>query len=384
VKDEDRLDGWKQIANYLKASEKTAHRWEKYDNLPVIRRNKRRNGPVLAKKSALDAWLHGAVESTVLEDNRLVAMGREDRILWTHTFPDVIRRPSAEDLEWRIQRVDLHGNGERGVLVAVRFLVGKPDTLYYFSSQGKLEWTLDAEPQLLDRNGSSFEKAWIFKHVIVIPASKGYVVWAALAHEAGWAGCVLRVDSEGEEAVQFANAGHVEWLCHVTSPGEGCLILCGENNAFDQSFVALLGIGDPPAQSPSGGRPRYQYANAPDGSPRKYVLFPRTELIAARQKPYGHASKMRQYPDDIIVEVETGADGGSFLYHFSQQLGPKYVFPSGSHEFRHQDLELAGKIDHPWSACPELDRPLTLNVWEAATGWHEKAIRWRDNPWRDK
>jgi hypothetical protein len=93
---------------------------------------------------------------------------------------------------------------------------------------------------------------------------------------------------------------------------------------------------------------------------------------------------MRQYPDDIIVEVETGGDGGTFLYHFSPELEPKYVFPSGSHEFRHQDLEFAGKIDHPWENCPELEGPLTLNIWEPGTGWRDEVIRWRDNPWKDK
>ncbi len=45
----------------------------------------------------------------------------------------------------------------------------------------------------------------------------------------------------------------------------------------------------------------------------KYVLFPKTELIVARQKPYGHASRMRQYQQHIVVEVETGDDGGFFL-----------------------------------------------------------------------
>jgi hypothetical protein len=47
-------------------------------------------------------------------------------------------------------------------------------------------------------------------------------------------------------------------------------------------------------------------------------------------------------------------------------------------------LELAGQIDHTWNKCPELDRSLTLKVWEATSGWRDEEIRWRDNPWRDK
>ncbi len=382
--DNDLLNGWKAIADYLDVNPKTARRWENSDALPIFRPERRRKGPVLAKKSALDAWIQGSLEKTVLEDKRLVALGRSDRILWTHVFPEPLRPFTREELEWRVQRVDLHGNGDRGVLVTARFLApGSPDAMYYFSPAGKLEWTLEAYPPLLDRNNTSFEKAWTFKHLTVTPASKGTTVWIALAHEAGWAGCVLRVNPLGAATVQLANAGYVERLCPVSSGDEACLVVCGENNAFDQSFVGLLGINDPPCSSPPGGRPRYQYANAPAGNPRKYILFPRTELIIACQRPYGHASRMRQYPGHIIVEVETGGDGGFFLYHFSERLEPKYVFPSGDHEFWHRDLELAGRIHHTWDACPELDGPLALKVWEPDAGWHDEAMRWRDNPWRD-
>ena len=385
MQDNDLLNGWKEIAIYLRVDPKTAQRWEASDDLPIFRPDSRRKGPVFAKKSALDAWIQGALERILLDDNKVVGLGRSRTILWAYDLPATLSPLTQEDVEWRVQRVDLHGIGDRGALVTARFLDRvKPDKIYYFSSQGKLDWYLDAEPQLFDRDGYSFEKAWGFKHVIVTPASGGNIVWAALGNDAGWAGCVLRVDSRGKAALQLANAGYVERLCHVASTDGGCLIACGENNAFDQAFVAILGVNDPPCSSAPGGRPRYQYLNSPTAHPRKYILFPRTELIIARQRPYGHASRMRQFPEHIIVEVETGADGGFFLYHFSKQLEPKYVFPSGSHEFRHRDLELAGQIDHSWDTCPELDQPLVLNVWDPETGWREDPIRWRDNPWRDK
>jgi hypothetical protein len=382
--DNDLLNGWKEIANYLNVSPKTARRWERSDRLPILRPEGRREGSVLARKSSLDAWLQGTLERVVMESNRLVGLTRSGKIAWTYECPAPVRHFSPEEVEWRIQRVDLSNAGDQGVLFTARFAdTDQPDIMYYISSKGKLQWLLEADPHLLDRNGSSFEKAWMFKHVLVTPGSNGPTVWAALANEASWAGCVLQIDSRGTPSVKLANAGYVEWLCHIASPLQDSLIVCGENNAFDQSFVALLGINDPACSSPPGGRPRYQYSNAPAGSPQRYVLFPRTELVVARQKPYGHAWKMRQFPEHIIVEVETGADGGFFLYHFTPQLAPKYVFPSGSHEFRHRDLERAGRIDHAWSDCPELDQPLWLNVWELDLGWRDEPIRWRDNPWRE-
>ena len=385
MKDEDLLNGWKAIAAHLKISEKQARRWEKYDNLPIIRPQKRRRGPVFADKRALDAWIQGPLARTTLDDRSLLAFDKSDRLLWSYEFPGSLRRFTADELAWRIQRADLQGDGDRGLLVTVRFAIGdKPDTIYYFSPDGILKWKLEADPQLFDRDKKPFEKAWAFRHVIVTPTSAGSDLWVALANEAGWAGCVLRVNSRGKAAVHFANAGYVECLCSVTLEGEQYLVVCGENNDFDQSFVALLGTKDPPSSAPPGPRPRYRYANAPSGQPRKYVLFPRTELIVARDKPYGHAWKMRHYSEHIIVEVETGGDGAYFLFHFSELLKPKYVFPSGGQEFRHRDLEIAGKIDHPWLDCPELDQPLMLKTWEPTVGWRDEAVRWRDNPWKEK
>ncbi len=379
--------GWKEISDYVGTTEKQAQRLEKSQGLPVLRPEKRssRKPSVFATKSALDAWLEGPLERVVLKDTRVIALDKSDKILWGYDLPATLRPFTDDELRWRV-RVDLHSKGERGVLVTARFLdPGPPDTMYYLSSTGELKWKFEADAPLLDRDGKPFDKAWAFRQVLVTPGPSEPTIWAALANEAGWAGCLLRIDSEGNASVQLANTGYVEQVCYAPSTAGECLIACGENNAFDQAFVALIGIDDPPCTSPLPGRyPRYRYGNAPGGSPRKYILLPQTELIAAKQKPYGHAWRMRQYPDDIIVEVETGEVGGFFLYHFSPNLEPRYIFPSGSHEFMHRDLERTGRIDHPWEACHEMDAPLVLNIWEPAMGWRNGAIRWRDNPWREK
>jgi len=257
--------------------------------------------------------------------------------------------------------------------------------MFCLSPTGDLLWTLEAEPGLVDRGGEDFEKAWTFKHVAVAKTPGRNFIWAALANEAGWAGCVLRVAVNGEACVKLANTGYVEKLGLVSLGGEQCLIACGENNAFEQAFVTLLGVDDPPCCSPLPGRyPRYRYENAPDGAPRKYILFPRTELIMAREKPYGHALELRVFPDAVIVKVETGGDSGHFLYHFSVRLNPKYVFPSGSHEFCHAGLERAGVLDHSWEACPEKMQPLILDIWEPESRWRKSTIPWRDDPWHEK
>jgi TolB-like protein/Flp pilus assembly protein TadD len=52
---DERLDSWKEIANYLRRDESTVRRWEK-DGLPVHRHRHKFRAAVFAYKSELDAW----------------------------------------------------------------------------------------------------------------------------------------------------------------------------------------------------------------------------------------------------------------------------------------------------------------------------------------
>ena len=54
---EDRLDSWKEIAEYLKRSVRTVRRWKADENLPVHRHIHQAAGTVYAFKAELDTWL---------------------------------------------------------------------------------------------------------------------------------------------------------------------------------------------------------------------------------------------------------------------------------------------------------------------------------------
>lgn len=384
IPDDEVLYGWKNIAKFIGCSIKNAQRLEKNEGLPIFRPHARQKWRVIALKQSLRAWMTGGIDYALLTESRLIAFNRATKILWSHEFHTALRRYETEELEWRLQIVDLNGKDDRGVLAAVQFLnLSTPDRLIYFAANGKIQWQIESEPPLMDRAGRPFDRAWAFKHVVVTPAKSGSTVWAALANNAGWAGCVLRIDAQGCAAVHFANAGFVECLCPVTLEADAFMIACGENNDFDQAFVALFRPDNLPASSPPGDRLVYRFANAPEGTPLKYILFPKTELIQARQKPYGHATRITEHLDGIIVEVETGGDGAHFRYHFMKDLEPRYIFPSASHEFAHQSFEKAGTINHPWLDCPELQAPLILHIWEPDSGWYDRPIPWRDNPWKE-
>jgi hypothetical protein len=325
------------------------------------------------------------LDRVTVTETQAIALDAAGNELWRFRFPDRIRAINGPEADWRIQRFDLHQDGNAGVLLSVRFRdTERPDSVFYFSSTGDLEWQREADAPLLNREGRPFERAWIIKHVAVFANERGCTVWAALANLAGWAGCILRIDECGSANVQFANAGHVEQLCPIRTSGGDCLIFCGENNDFDQAVAGMIGITDPPGCSVPGERLVYRYRNALEGLPRKYIRFPTTELISVRHKPYGHTTQVIRHADGVMVDVETGGGDAFYRYHFSNGLAPRYVFPSGSHEFSHHSFEDTGAITHSWLECPERQSPLTLSSWTPDSGWHPELIPWRDDPWSNR
>ncbi len=256
TRDSDILKGWKEIGRHLHCSEKTAYRWWKTRGLPILTPVSRsEKAPILASKRALDAWLKGGIEHVFINSSSLTVLDKQARPLWAHEFPHTLRDCRPEEAEWRLHILDLEGTGNRGVLFAARFMSSSiPDTLFYFSAEGKIVWQLEAEPPLLRRDGRPFERAWTFKHVMVATLGNKQIIWAALGNDAGWAGCVLRIQANGTSSVHLANAGFVECVCPVTLPDGDFLIVCGENNDFDQAFVGILGADAPAATSVPGNR----------------------------------------------------------------------------------------------------------------------------------
>jgi len=56
VENADRLDSWKDIANYLNRAVRTVQRWETFEAMPVHRQLHERSGSVHAFKPEINAW----------------------------------------------------------------------------------------------------------------------------------------------------------------------------------------------------------------------------------------------------------------------------------------------------------------------------------------
>jgi len=327
------------------------------------------------------------VERAVLTGNLLSALDGLGNPIWAHRFPGNIEEPIAADLRWRVQVVDLEGSGSPGVLAvysraaqAFPARTGVSDELQYFTSDGQMKWNIPCRANLLDPDGKQFEPAWVCSRVIAVPSGKHQTLWAAIHHGWRWPGYVMRVDANGAASVRLANAGFVETLCRVTGPDGEFIAVAGENNAFERSFAAVLNANDPASCSPEGGAARCHFANAPSGTPRHYVLFPTTEMLAAQDSPYGHVLGLHPTNDGgfVVWVAAGGANMAVLLYEFSATGEPRSVMPSGSFPAVHRRFEEEGKLHHSWAECPELHRPLTIRHWRRGSAWQDQEVPWRD------
>ncbi len=326
------------------------------------------------------------VERAVLSGNLLTALDGTGGTVWTHRFPGTLQpQTDGDNPGWRVQVLDLEGSGNPGVLAICNYLpepsASRPmsDELFYFGPEGRIRWTYSLRPDLIDFNGKPIEPVWRFSHLITVPHGNEQTLWAGVQHGWRWPGCVMRFDAAGSPSIQFANSGFVERLCRLMRPDGEFIAVSGESNAFDRACVAVLGINDPPSRSPEGGAKRCTFANAPSGSPRDYILFPTTEMVAAMDAPYGNANQAYATNDGgLVVEVWAARNPTTlFLYEFSAATEPKSVMPSGSCPLFHRRLEQEKRLNHSWAACPELANPFTIRHWRPATGWRDERVPWR-------
>jgi serine/threonine-protein kinase len=145
---DDRLDSWKAIAGYLRRTERTARRWERYEGLPVHRLPHHDRSSVYAFRSELDAWrsarqvdapVNGAAEATPSRNRRtqplliatfVAAVAALALFAWWRA-PEApaATHPTLAVLPFTIEPADAE-SGHLGVAVAkslVNHLAGVPD-----------------------------------------------------------------------------------------------------------------------------------------------------------------------------------------------------------------------------------------------------------------
>ena len=414
-----RLSSWKEIATHLGVEVKSAQRYEKTRGLPVHRLPGKQRSGVFAFNDEIDDWLKAersqppdasepisrsqrrrnllwmsvlaAVTVCVLllyalgyprplgrvevRGPDIVGFDQGGREIWRHSLEEAPVRSEFAARHYRV--IDWQGTGDPDAVAIAQYRspAVERSELLCFSPTGKLLWKWRPTTKLLDFDGRPFEDVWRIQDLAITRQDGREVLWASIVNKLRWSSALYRIDADGTPHLHFANHGYVTSVAALNDERGPRLVVTGINNAVDRPFLALLGVADPPSVAPPLDPPRYRYANAPAGSPRRYLLLPNSELSLASGQPYPIPRELEIGPSLVKVETWDGSDSSPlYLYEFDKDLHPLKVRTMAGTVTLHRNRHRAGLLDHPPESCPELLRPHVLRVWEPSDGWSEIAL----------
>lgn len=419
-----RLDSWKEIAHYLGRDVRTVVRWEKERGLPVHRVPGGRSRTIFAQTDELDqwlargsadtassdttapndharyawwrpvpvatslavaaiisiglvAWLRGMqpidVQRLVYRDGGVTALSSRGDAVWSFT-PPLVTGPPPPGLRWYdIGELDNETGPE-----AVAGAMGpweSVDALYALSNRGRQLWTRTLD-DALTIGGVSFGPPWRSSAVDIFAVDgRPRVAWTT--HHHTWAPSILTVfDARGERLDRFVHHG---WLTAVQASADGrYLLTAGVVNAQRAYALAVLDARRPRATAPSLGRD--ECVGCPPEQPLRYYILGRSELATLTGQPLVHDA----IPVQIAVlsggRVEVHARetpgltlGAEAIYEFNADLTFNQARVGDSYWTWHEELERAGRVNHPASACPDR-HGLRVQQWLPESGWRDLTV----------
>jgi hypothetical protein len=390
------LASWKEIANYLSVSERTAQNWEREKGLP-IRRYPGEKGRVLAYASELDQWkqrviqrpsgetrrgrirLYGGVAAILLlallglaawsgwgplgkgapaafriEFNTLIVTDAAGRELWRKVFPDALpaeRYAPAHGVMRRIWFGDLEGDGRVETLFVYdpsnRDLSGT--TLMCFSDRGDVRWRFVPGRSVRTRIGR-YEPPYLVENFLVSPLRPGSLRIVVSSHHLSWyPNQIAILDANGKLHGEYWHSGFLQYLDTADLDGDGVreIYLAGVNNGYRAATLVVLDDDRVKGASSQENNPDYQLEGFEPAAERARLIFARS-CLNRKFDPFNEASGVRVSGDTVTVEVVERLDhrNAGVIYTLNRSLD--VVAASVSYRFRalHRDLEVAGQIDH--------------------------------------
>jgi hypothetical protein len=400
------LTSWKEIAQYLDTSVRTAHRW-KDKGMPV---HTSARGAPLAYADELDEWLKlpsrpttetttrrnriwlpmvlvivvlgvcGALWVTtraglpvrlVIHDQGIQAIDANGRQCWNYEIPNLqtsnqwglgVYQPQV----FLIEDIDRDGKLEVVFNRMPPFDSEASGSLYCFEADGRLRWHVELG-QSLAWDGRNYRR----DHVGVLlrslqAAGKSYLL--SVAGHRRWAPCqVALLDPATGSAVE--EFWHPGTLTHgivqdIDGDGQPEVLLAGLNNpGTANGRAALLGLRVPFSRVPVN--PRSLLGDFSSGGPFKYVLFPRSDLSSRLGVVALVTHLWFDLPETIHLVIRSTEDkAGVLTYLFQPTLALREYLWTPDLPFRHDQLWKQGFLNHPMSeaeaAC--LGKVLTLDM----------------------
>ncbi|MGO8815464.1 MAG: hypothetical protein ACLQVG_12485 [Terriglobia bacterium] len=342
-----KLVGWKEIAEYLRTSTRTAQRWERELGLPVHHAGSSKGYSVLAYAEEFEIWLktskgktastsdqrgvgsstdggtrtsvrlrpkwlaalaiaavaagttlvihrynaaHGPKVSSITFSGRQLLAWNGGKVLWAYDLgqPTRILQPE-EDVSQKVQILPREDDRDGEVIVAaplMLFEVGNlsTDGVFSFSSSGKLLW----QHVFADRihfGGEDCGPRWQIQSLMVTGDGPHSSAWCTICSYPTSVSILVEIDPSGHTTRYFVNYGHLGHLRELHTHGGSFILAGGTNNESDEGAVAVLKEGEPSGRSPQTAG-LSECESCPEGQPYRYFLFPRSEVIRVTGPPY--------------------------------------------------------------------------------------------------
>lgn len=390
------LHSWKEIANFLEVTPRTAQKWEQDRGLPV-RHLPGPRGRVMAFVDELEAWKQTAKvaadeprhshpsprfgpRTLIAAVALLTALGA----LWW-------RSKSQHPVAWRLEQSTLAVTDSRGRTLWRKALDGPVQDSYYYSSKPYRAWLGDLEGDGtvetlfsytsadLHKNGSTLicfsekgKEKWRFSPgkavstrvekfappfvisnfaVAKLGRQPGLAIVVNSEHSLYYPQRVSLLSSSVQCRAEYWHSGRLPHLAVADLDGNGTneILLAGTNNARKQAELVVLDPDSMNGASEESGNPDYQIEGFPPARELLRVLFPRT-CINRKFEPRNTVSALAVLADSITVLVSErlAVEGGPrVVYHLTKQGDLKHVEFADSFRREHAALQAAGQIDHP-------------------------------------
>ncbi len=374
------LNGWKEIAGYLRVEVRTAQKWEKPRRLPIRRLRNR----VYSSTDALDEWrlteshrsklshkpmrfkwLAAGVAMAVLvawlvwlatrpglpatwrvTESTLHVLDAKGKTCWKKSFPRLLTRYYQGNYYTRnVLIADLDSDG-RGEVLFSEIPAGIRDstsgTLHAFSAAGETLWQLPyGEVKIFE--GNSLPPHYESRILRVAHVQGQTYIILSITHNRFPSQVLLINPKSGHVIEDYWHPGHLNaaLIRDVDDDGEDELLLGGNNNPGVGLGHAGLVLLELPFKDNPRPLPDHFPIQFTGGAANRYFLFPTIDAAAV----LGDSPSIRrityqanQY--DITVEVL----GGQVLYQLDQDFALKGVWPGDGLLRTRRELQLKGHL----------------------------------------
>lgn len=391
------LTSWKEVADYLGVTVRTAQKWEHERRLPVKRLPGKGRGRIIVAVADLEEWKHSGEGAAVeeppsgvwrrvrvwalaavlvvigsglaawrlsglrqdpeafhIEHGSLVVTDARGKELWRRSFdPPLLAEhydKSAAQGRRRFWSGDLDGDGGKEILFVHERDLGETSALICYSADGAERWRFRPGRNVATRK-EKFQNKFAVADFAVAPLGEAGApaVVAAGTQNPYYPTQVALLSGTGNVLSEYWHSGNLYRVAVLGS----MIYLGGVSNGY--KAATLIALDRDHFQGASvETHPDYQLLDMPAAREVARILFPPT-CISRTFEPYNAVNDLTAGADEILVLTgeRHGPANPTVLYHFAPDLSLTEAGVSDGFRRIHAELRAAGQLDHDFAPAED-------------------------------